>query len=106
MNCPKCNSKLKVIDSRAVSDNSTYRRLECSVCKKRFTSSEKIVEYDEFFPAPAIDLNDILEVIARNSIVRNGFMSAVTGGIYPTEEEALQDSVSELKKLHAKEIFK
>ena len=102
MNCPKCNSKLKVIDSRALPNNQTYRRLECSVCRKRFSTNEKIVNEDDFSPAPAIDLNDILGVIAKNSIVRNGFMSAVTGGIYQTEEEALRDSVAELKKLHEK----
>lgn len=102
MNCPKCYSKLKTIDSRPSANNQTYRRLECTVCGERYTSTEKITTEEEVTTAPAIDLNDIFNVLAKNSIVRNGYISALTGGIYKTEEEALRDSISELQKLHEK----
>lgn len=46
MNCPYCNSKTVVLDSRTLSDNTIRRRRECSVCKKRFTTHETLEKID------------------------------------------------------------
>ena len=43
MQCPYCNYKeSKVIDSRHTDSKSIRRRSECELCKKRFTTYEKI----------------------------------------------------------------
>ena len=39
MTCPNCGGNTKVIDSRPQED-SVYRRRECMVCKKRFSTTE------------------------------------------------------------------
>lgn len=46
MNCPFCNnSDTRVVDSRVfVNGNAIKRRRECSACKKRFTTYEKVEE--------------------------------------------------------------
>jgi hypothetical protein len=102
MNCPECGGKLGVIDSRAASNNSTRRRLKCSVCGEKFTSTEKIVtdKEENCACAPAIELKDIFAVLAKNSVVCNSYMSALTGGTYPTKEEAERDTVAELERIY------
>jgi transcriptional regulator NrdR family protein len=42
MNCPVCQTKTKVIDSRLSGDNSLRRRRECPTCNHRFTTYENI----------------------------------------------------------------
>ncbi len=46
MKCPFCNSvDSKVVDSRHTDENNAIRRRrECEVCKRRFTTYEKIEE--------------------------------------------------------------
>lgn len=46
MNCPFCNSSdTRVVDSRDfINGNAIKRRRECTVCKKRFTTYEKVEE--------------------------------------------------------------
>ncbi len=46
MNCPFCNSSdTRVVDSRDfINGNAIKRRRECMVCKKRFTTYEKVEE--------------------------------------------------------------
>lgn len=46
MNCPYCNwSESKVVDSRPTDEgNSIRRRRECTKCKRRFTTYEKVEE--------------------------------------------------------------
>ncbi|MCF2624721.1 transcriptional repressor NrdR [Fusobacterium perfoetens] len=46
MNCPFCNnSDTRVVDSRLfINGNSIKRRRECTTCKKRFTTYEKVEE--------------------------------------------------------------
>ena len=46
MNCPFCNySDTRVVDSRLfINGNSIKRRRECTACKKRFTTYEKVEE--------------------------------------------------------------
>lgn len=108
MNCPKCDAKLNVIDSRAFSNNTTKRRHECPDCGERFTTIEKIMSKEEVNSVakadvkstkPSVDVDKIFETIAKNAIVQNGYMSAITGGIYETEEHALKDTIAELKRL-------
>lgn len=115
MNCPYCTAKLKVTDSRAFPQNQTKRTFLCPICEERFYSIENIISKEEANSVakvdvksnkPSFDIDKIFVTIAQNAIVQNGYMSAITGGIYETEEEALRDSVAELKKLHEKEIFK
>ena len=46
MNCPFCNnSDTRVVDNRLfINGNSIKRRRECTACKKRFTTYEKVEE--------------------------------------------------------------
>lgn len=111
MNCPNCTARLTVVDSRAFPGNRTKRRLVCAICGERFNSIEKIMTDEEInasdtVPAaipvkekPTIDLDNIFATMAENAVVRNGFVSAITGGIYETEEHALNDTIKELKRL-------
>lgn len=41
MNCPKCNGKTLVVDTRAVSETERMRRRVCQECGFRFTLYEK-----------------------------------------------------------------
>lgn len=44
MNCPKCNNKTKVINSRGKKEHRYwYRRLQCVSCKCRFTFGDIII---------------------------------------------------------------
>lgn len=40
MNCPACNCKTKIVDSRRTPDGGTRRRRECTNCKHRFSTVE------------------------------------------------------------------
>lgn len=40
MNCPKCNNKTRITDTRTNGGN-TYRRRRCTVCKHKFFTEEK-----------------------------------------------------------------
>lgn len=46
MNCPFCNNEdTRVVDSRVfINGNAIKRRRECTACKKRFTTYEKVEE--------------------------------------------------------------
>ena len=115
MNCPKCDAKLNVIDSRAFSNNTTKRRLACEICGERFTSVEKIMTEEEInAPAttatainnadvatqPTIDLSEIFAKMAKHAIVKDSYTSALTGGVYESEEDALKDTIKELNRLY------
>lgn len=113
MNCPKCASRLTVIDSRAFSNNRTKRRLACEICGERFTSVEKIMTDEEMnAPAatatnnagnatqPTIDLSEIFAKMAKHAIVKDSYTSALTGGVYESEEDALKDTIKELNRLY------
>ena len=113
MNCPKCASRLTVIDSRAFSNNRTKRRLACKICGERFTSVEKIITDEEMnAPAvtaknannkgtqPAINLSEVFAEMAKHAIVKDSYTSALTGGVYESEEDALKDTIKELNRLY------
>lgn len=40
MNCPKCGSGTKVIETRTADENQIRRRRECLLCGSRFTTYE------------------------------------------------------------------
>ena len=45
MQCPVCHNDSKVLDTRWIEEeNSIRRRRECTVCSKRFTTYEKLVD--------------------------------------------------------------
>lgn len=66
MKCPYCNAvDTKVIDSRPSEDNcSIRRRRQCEVCKKRFTTYEKL----ETIPLMVIKKDNSREMFNRSKI--------------------------------------
>lgn len=66
MKCPYCGEEnTKVIDSRpAEEDNAIRRRRQCEVCKKRFTTYEKV----ESIPLIVIKKDNIREPYDRSKI--------------------------------------
>ncbi len=67
MKCPFCNfSESKVIDSRAIEDNSAIRRRrECLSCGKRYTTFEKV----EDIPILVVKKDDSRENFDKNKII-------------------------------------
>ena len=53
MNCPRCDSSTKTLETRRVPDGTVRRRRECTSCGHRFTTYERAVP-------------ESLEVIKRN----------------------------------------
>jgi transcriptional repressor NrdR len=53
VDCPRCDSQTKTLETRRVPDGATRRRRECSECGYRFTTYERAVP-------------ETLEVIKRN----------------------------------------
>jgi transcriptional repressor NrdR len=43
VNCPRCDSTTKTLETRRVPDGATRRRRECSSCGHRFTTYERAV---------------------------------------------------------------
>jgi transcriptional repressor NrdR len=43
VNCPRCESTTKTLETRGVPDGATRRRRECSSCGHRFTTYERAV---------------------------------------------------------------
>lgn len=99
MNCPKCNGKLSVVDSRAASNNSTRRRVECTQCGDRFSSLETIIPSgDHVKTVTNIELT--FRKLAKKAIVYNGYTSTLTGKHYLTKEEAERDTIAELERIY------
>ncbi|MBQ6240136.1 MAG: transcriptional repressor NrdR [Firmicutes bacterium] len=66
MKCPYCGSEnLKVIDSRAAEDGSIRRRRECGVCRRRFTTYEKI----ESMPVFVVKKDNTREPFDRDKLI-------------------------------------
>jgi hypothetical protein len=42
----------------------------------------------------------VISRIAEHSVTKGAYASAVTGGIYLTEQDAILDSISELERLY------
>ncbi len=66
MRCPFCgNENTRVIDSRPTDESAIRRRRECDVCKKRFTTYEKI----ETMPLIVIKKDNNREPYDREKLV-------------------------------------
>lgn len=106
MRCPVCSTRMTTKDSRLVENSIVKRRHHCSKCNKMYTTIETIVDdvkwgdftknIDKF---KAFNVDQVLKIMARNAVVKGRAMSTVTGGIYGSEEEALKDTLNELKHL-------
>lgn len=57
MNCPRCDSTTKTLETRRVPDGAVRRRRECSSCGHRFTTYERAVP-------------EVLEVVKRDGHVQ------------------------------------
>lgn len=98
MNCPKCNTRLSTVNSRRTPDNCTRRQLKCPRCLSRYKTLETIIDGD----ADSMDsaVRGVISRIAEQSIIKGAYASAVTGGIYLTEQEAIRDSIAELERIY------
>ena len=47
MVCPRCNSKIRVVDTFQTCGNETYRRKKCDACSYAFYTIEFEVDYSE-----------------------------------------------------------
>lgn len=48
MNCPKCNKKAVVVDSRKYKTGEVYRCRRCVSCGFRFSTIEAVVKFEMF----------------------------------------------------------
>lgn len=93
MKCPFCgNLDSKVMDSRPIEEGSIIRRRrECPLCKKRFTTYERVDE----LPITVIKKNGNREVFDPHKIT-NGLRKACEKR--PITTEALQNIAYEIEK--------
>lgn len=91
MRCPFCGHEdTKVIDSRPADDNNTIRRRrECDVCKKRFTTYEKI----ETIPLIVIKKDNNRETFDRSKIEAGVLRACHKRPISASQINDLVDSV-------------
>ncbi|MBQ4382930.1 MAG: transcriptional repressor NrdR [Firmicutes bacterium] len=92
MKCPYCGSEnLKVIDSRAAEDGSIRRRRECAVCRKRFTTYEKI----ESMPVFVVKKDNTREPFDRDKLI-----DRISRSTYkrPVSAEALSAIADEIEQ--------
>lgn len=103
MKCPFCNHpNTRVIDSRAVENNSQIRRRrECLDCKKRFTTYENYENHSII----VIKKNKEREKFNKNKIL-NGMIHACEKRKVPTDilEKATEEIEFELNHLNQTEI--
>ena len=103
MKCPYCNyEETQVIDSRDTENlEATRRRRECSKCKKRFTTYERVEEAD----IVVVKKNGNRERFERQKIL-NGVVEACEKRQIPLEKiEKLVDYVeSDLRKRDSVEV--
>ena len=110
MMCPFCNAPdTKVIDSRRNEDFSIRRRRECLVCKKRFTTYEKI----ETSPILVVKKDSTREPFDRekirkgivNSCIKRPISSKVIDRLVDeVEKEILLKDDSEIRSIEIGEI--
>ena len=92
MKCPYCGSEnLKVIDSRAAEDGSIRRRRECAVCRKRFTTYEKI----ESMPVFVVKKDNTREPFDRDKLIDRSSRSTYKR---PVSAEALSAIADEIEQ--------
>ncbi|RUA07812.1 MAG: transcriptional regulator NrdR [Fusobacteria bacterium] len=91
--CPYCGAvDTKVIDSRpCITDNSIKRRRECIVCKKRFTTYEKI----ETIPILVLKKNNVKEEFNKEKLLKGLERAVIKRNI---NLETLERFVSEIEE--------
>lgn len=91
--CPYCGAvDTKVIDSRpCTADNSIKRRRECIVCKKRFTTYEKI----ETIPILVLKKNNVKEEFNKEKLLKGLERAVIKRNI---NLETLERFVSEIEE--------
>ncbi|MFZ5965836.1 MAG: transcriptional regulator NrdR [Bacillota bacterium] len=96
MNCPFCEYyETKVVDSRPTEEGqSIRRRRECSKCKKRFTTYEKIEE----IPLVVIKKDGNREAYNRNKILNGVIRACEKRPVSMKDIEKIVDEVE--KSLH------
>lgn len=70
MDCPKCGSRMYVIDSRGI-DDFTYRRYRCSSCDERVSSAECIITDQKTF-------GSVKRAVAKMSLDTEGLCAMVS----------------------------
>lgn len=95
MLCPSCNSKLNTLDTRACADNTTKRRLECPRCGDRFNTLEVIIGEND-----VPDRHQLFKQLAKHAVEHGRYISSLTGGMYATEKEAVDDTIKELERIY------
>lgn len=92
MMCPFCNAPdTKVIDSRRNEDFSIRRRRECEICKKRFTTYEKI----ETSPILVIKKDTTREPFSKEKLKNGIFSSCIKR---PISSKTIDKVVDEVEK--------
>jgi len=93
MRCPYCNeSESRVVDSRASEDGSSIRRRrECNVCKRRFTTYERLEER----PILVIKRGGTREQFNREKLL-NGITRACEKT--PVSMEKIESLVAEIER--------
>ncbi|QXM05829.1 transcriptional regulator NrdR [Crassaminicella indica] len=96
MNCPFCEYfDTKVVDSRPTEEGQAIRRRrECSKCKKRFTTYEKIEE----IPLIVIKKDGNREAFNRNKILNGIIRSCEKRPVSMKDIESIVDDIE--KNLH------
>ena len=91
MKCPDCGEEnTKVIDSRPAEENNAIRRRrQCEVCKKRFTTYEKV----ESIPLIVIKKDNNRETYDRAKIEGGVFRACHKRPVSATQIEAMIDDV-------------
>ena len=90
--CPFCNTlDTKVIDSRRNDDFSIRRRRECEVCKKRFTTYEKI----ETSPVLVVKKDSTREPFDKEKLKRGVIYSCIKR---PISSKVIDKLVDEVEK--------
>ena len=103
MKCPYCGEEdTRVIDSRPADDNSSIRRRrQCDVCKKRFTTYEKV----EAIPLVVVKKDMTREPYDRSKIEKGVFKSCHKRPIPVAKINEVVDSIeTAIFNLDAKEI--
>jgi len=103
MHCPFCSAgESEVVETRLAEEgNSLRRRRECSSCKKRFTTYERV----DRLPLVVIKRNNTREIYDRNKLKTGIVKSCEKTTITNAQIEQTLDEVElELKKLESTEI--
>ena len=103
MKCPYCNNgETQVIDSRDTENlEATRRRRECSKCKKRFTTYERVEEAD----IVVVKKDGKRERFERQKLI-NGILKACEKRSISLEriEKLVDDAESDLRKRDSVEV--